>query len=55
MDATRMRNELGWKPAHSFERGLADTVGWYLKNKEWWTRVMTGEYLDYYRKQYSDA
>jgi dTDP-glucose 4,6-dehydratase len=55
MDATKVRTELDWKPAHSFEQGLEETVGWYLKNKEWWKRVMTGEYLDYYKKKYSDV
>ncbi len=55
MDATRLRTELGWEPAHSFERGLKETVEWYLNNTAWWTRVMTGEYQEYYRKQYSDV
>ncbi len=55
MDASKIMREIGWKPAHTFDAGLRETITWYLKNERWWTRVMTGEYTDYYRKQYHEA
>jgi dTDP-glucose 4,6-dehydratase len=36
LDSTRLRRELGWKPLHSFEQGIGDTVRWYAKNDGWW-------------------
>jgi dTDP-glucose 4,6-dehydratase len=44
IDATKIRRELGWHPRHDFEHGLRETVHWYLDNKGWWERVMTGAY-----------
>ncbi|MBS0550453.1 MAG: dTDP-glucose 4,6-dehydratase [Proteobacteria bacterium] len=44
IDAGKIRRELGWRPRHSFEAGLADTVRWFLDNRAWWERVMSGEY-----------
>lgn len=44
IDATRLREELGWRPAHSFEQGLADTVDWYLAHQDWVRRVLDGSY-----------
>ncbi|AET57596.1 dtdp-d-glucose 4,6-dehydratase, rfbb [Paenibacillus terrae HPL-003] len=52
IDPTKTMNELGWKPKHSFETGIKETIRWYLDNKEWWTRIQTGEYQQYYAKQY---
>ena len=52
IDPTRMRTELGWTPAHTFERGLEETVRWYVDNKPWWERVMSGTYRQYYETQY---
>lgn len=52
IDATKIENELGWRPAHTFESGISETVAWYLGNKHWWQRVITGEYQEYYREQY---
>ena len=54
IDAGKIRRELGWEPAHAFERGLKETVEWYLANEPWWRRVMSGEYRDYYRKMYEE-
>jgi dTDP-glucose 4,6-dehydratase len=39
LDSTRLRRELGWKPLHSFEQGIGDTVRWYAKNDGWWTAL----------------
>jgi dTDP-glucose 4,6-dehydratase len=44
IDATKIRNELGWRPRHDFEQGLRDTVRWYLDNRGWWERVLSGAY-----------
>ena len=44
IDASKIRNELGWRPRHSFETGLRQTVRWFLDNRGWWERVMSGAY-----------
>ena len=44
VDITRAATELGWRPAYAFEQGLADTVAWYVANREWWERVKTEAY-----------
>jgi dTDP-glucose 4,6-dehydratase len=44
IDASKIRRELGWQPRHSFEDGLRHTVRWYLDNRGWWERVMSGAY-----------
>ena len=48
----RRRRELGWAPRHRFEEALAATVRWYVDNRAWWERIISGEYLKYYEKQY---
>jgi len=53
IDNSKICNELGWEPAHSFEKALGETVEWYLANKSWCDRVRSGAYMDYYDKQYS--
>src|SRR5688500_7987800 len=44
IDAGKLQGELGWKPAHSFEQGIAGTVDWYLENQGWVRRVLDGSY-----------
>lgn len=44
IDASKLKTELGWAPAHSFEQGIADTVDWYLDNQPWVQRVLDGSY-----------
>jgi dTDP-glucose 4,6-dehydratase len=44
IDASKLESELGWKPAHSFEQGIADTVDWYLDHQDWVGRVLDGSY-----------
>jgi dTDP-glucose 4,6-dehydratase len=44
IDATKISNELGWKPEETFESGLRKTVDWYLNNRNWWQRVLAGQY-----------
>jgi dTDP-glucose 4,6-dehydratase len=52
IDSTKARRELGWTPRHAFEDALASTVEWYREHRGWWERILTGEYLEYYEKQY---
>lgn len=52
IDSTKIQEKLGWKPKYTFETGIAETIKWYLENKEWWKRIKSGEYLDYYEKMY---
>ena len=54
IDSTKIQTELGWKPKHQFEDGIEETVHWYLENEDWWRKVMSGEYLKYYEKNYAD-
>lgn len=49
----KIRAELGWTPQHSFERAMEATVRWYQQNEWWWRKIKTGEYLDYYKRQYA--
>jgi dTDP-glucose 4,6-dehydratase len=44
IDATKIAHDLGWKPAETFESGLTKTVDWYLRNRNWWQRVLDGSY-----------
>jgi len=44
IDASKIRSELGWQPSESFESGLRKTVRWYLDNRRWWERVLSGAY-----------
>ncbi|MEW5739893.1 MAG: dTDP-glucose 4,6-dehydratase [Myxococcota bacterium] len=53
IDASKIKRELGWTPAHTFEKGLAETVQWYLDHRPWWERVMSGAYKSYYESQYA--
>jgi len=52
IDASLIRQELGWEPGLQFKEGLEKTVDWYLNNEEWMTRITSGTYQQYYRQQY---
>ena len=52
IDASKLQKELGWKPSLVFEEGLEKCVDWYLNNEEWLRGVTSGEYQEYYKKQY---
>jgi len=52
IDATKIMNELGWKPSLQFEEGIEKTVDWYLNNTEWLNNVTSGAYQTYYNNQY---
>jgi dTDP-glucose 4,6-dehydratase len=52
IDASKINKELGWKPSVTFEEGLSKTIDWYLSNEEWLKNVTSGDYQNYYSKQY---
>lgn len=52
IDSSKLQRELGWKPSLQFEEGLEKTVDWYLANQKWIDEVTTGEYKNYYQRQY---
>ncbi|MBE9537148.1 MAG: dTDP-glucose 4,6-dehydratase [Proteobacteria bacterium] len=52
IDASKIKEELGWTPAHTFETGIRETIKWYLENSDWCETVRSGEYRDYYKHQY---
>jgi dTDP-glucose 4,6-dehydratase len=53
IDATKLKNELGWEPSLQFEEGLEKTVDWYLANENWLNEVTSGHYQAYYQEQYA--
>jgi dTDP-glucose 4,6-dehydratase len=53
IDASKINRELGWKPTVSFKEGLEQTIEWYFDNKDWLQQVTSGDYQNYYNKQYS--
>jgi dTDP-glucose 4,6-dehydratase len=55
IDATKLKRELGWEPSYTFERGIAETIDWYLGNQEWVHEVASGAYREYYEAQYGAA
>ena len=55
IDAGRMQSELGWSPQHDFESGIEHTIQWYLAHRDWCDRVRSGEYRDYYARQYGET
>ena len=54
IDAAKARRELGWAPRWRFEEGLAATVRWYQEHRPWWERIISGEYRQYYQRQYGN-
>ncbi|PLX14361.1 MAG: dTDP-glucose 4,6-dehydratase, partial [Marinilabiliales bacterium] len=53
IDSRKIAKELGWKPSLQFEEGIVKTVDWYLANETWLDNITSGDYLDYYNKQYN--
>lgn len=52
IDASKIRNELGWQPSLQFEEGLSITIDWFLSNQAWLKEVTSGHYMDYYKEMY---
>ena len=53
IDSTKLRG-LGWEPAMDWDEGIASTVTWYRENESWWRKIKSGEFREYYKKQYGD-
>ena len=53
IDASKMKNELGWEPKHRFAEAIKATIAWYVQHQSWWKSIKTGEYLKYYETQYA--
>jgi dTDP-glucose 4,6-dehydratase len=54
IDASKIINELGWKPSVTFEQGIVKTIDWYISRKDWLKNVVSGDYQKYYEKMYGD-
>lgn len=52
IDWSMIRQELGWQPRHTLDEALTETINWYTQNREWWEKIKSGTYADYYKKQY---
>lgn len=52
IDSSKLKNELGWEPTLQFEEGISKTIDWYLLNGDWLDNVVSGEYENFYEKQY---
>jgi dTDP-glucose 4,6-dehydratase len=53
IDTSKMR-ALGWSTQTTFDDGLAQTVAWYREHRDWWEQIKSGDYRDYYERQYAD-
>ncbi|NTW00055.1 MAG: dTDP-glucose 4,6-dehydratase [Oscillochloris sp.] len=51
LDCTQLR-ALGWRSSHTFDQALERTVRWYVEHEDWWRPIKSGEYLEYYQRQY---
>ncbi len=54
IDSSKIQKELGWAPLYTFERGIHETIEWYVQNQQWWKRIISGEYKEYYKKMYGN-
>lgn len=52
IDATKIKDELGWEPSLQFEEGIEKTIKWYLENKDWLENITSGDYQKYYSEMY---
>jgi dTDP-glucose 4,6-dehydratase len=54
IDASKIKMILGWEPTIHFEEGIQETIQWYLEHRQWWERIKSGEYRQYYQKMYGN-
>ncbi|MFA6308357.1 MAG: dTDP-glucose 4,6-dehydratase [Clostridia bacterium] len=54
IDHSKITGELGWLPEISFDRGIKQTVRWYLENRNWWENIINGEYINYFDNMYGN-
>lgn len=52
IDPAKIMTQLGWKPKYTFDTGIVETIQWYLDNQTWWKNIKSGDYKNYYEKQY---
>ena len=52
IDNSKITSELGWAPSYTFEQGIAETIDWYMNNKQWMEKITSGSYMKYYEKMY---
>jgi dTDP-glucose 4,6-dehydratase len=55
LSSDKLRSELGWEPTVRFDQGLERTIDWYRENEAWWSPIRSGEYREYYERQYGRA
>jgi len=55
LDWSKIRHDLGWEPLHSFDEWLEKTVTWYKEHRSWWEHIKSGEYQEYYERQYTSS
>ena len=55
IDWSKIKNELGWEPKYDFDTWLGKTIEWFKEHESWWRNVKSGEYREYYEKQYSNS
>lgn len=54
IDSSKIQSELDWRPEYSFEDAIGHTIEWYLNNRNWWERIISGEYQKYYETLYNN-
>jgi dTDP-glucose 4,6-dehydratase len=54
MDFSKLKRGLDWQPRVLFEQGIQQTIAWYKDHQDWWRRIKTGEYLEYYERMYGN-
>lgn len=55
IDNTKITSQLGWKPIYTFDKGIKETIEWYLDNTKWIDKIVSGKYVDYYDKMYGQS
>jgi dTDP-glucose 4,6-dehydratase len=53
INSSKIKEELGWEATHSFEDAMKDTINWFKDNEKWWKEIISGDYQNYYKLQYS--
>jgi dTDP-glucose 4,6-dehydratase len=51
LDSTKIK-KIGWEPKYDFETAIEETINWFKDNEDWWKKIKSGEYLEFYNKQY---
>jgi dTDP-glucose 4,6-dehydratase len=54
IDFSKLKGDLGWSPLYHLQEGLEQTVRWYMEHEEWWRRIKSGAYRDFYQKHYEE-